>query len=116
MVCVRFGMVTAETDVEELLGLVESVGKEVEESSRYLESLTEIVKKGRQHRMSVLLRSTHFNFLCKLSAVSIYNIFNVHSLRYYEKRCELVFPPASFSKNVLIYYSFFFIRITVYKL
>ncbi|KAF4521189.1 hypothetical protein B566_EDAN010651 [Ephemera danica] len=46
LVCVRFGMVTAETDVEELLGLVESVGREVEESSRYLESLTEIVKKG----------------------------------------------------------------------
>lgn len=39
-------MVTAETDVEELLNLVVTTGKEVEESSRFLESLTEIVKKG----------------------------------------------------------------------
>ncbi|XP_067005760.2 pyridoxal-dependent decarboxylase domain-containing protein 1 isoform X2 [Anabrus simplex] len=46
LVCVRFGMVTAETDVEELLGLVVTVGREVEESSRFLETMTEIVKKG----------------------------------------------------------------------
>ncbi|XP_065340823.1 putative pyridoxal-dependent decarboxylase domain-containing protein 2 isoform X1 [Cloeon dipterum] len=46
LICVRFGMVTAETDVEELLNLVVTTGKEVEESSRFLESLTEIVKKG----------------------------------------------------------------------
>ena len=41
MVCVRFGMVTADTDVEELLGLVVTVGREVEESSRFLETMTE---------------------------------------------------------------------------
>ncbi|XP_059472469.1 pyridoxal-dependent decarboxylase domain-containing protein 1 [Neocloeon triangulifer] len=46
LICVRFGMVTADTDVEELLNLVVTTGKEVEESSRFLESLTEIVKKG----------------------------------------------------------------------
>nr|CAD7428283.1 unnamed protein product [Timema monikensis] len=46
LVCVRFGMVTAETDVEELLGLVVNVGKEVEESSKFIETMTEIVKKG----------------------------------------------------------------------
>ncbi|GFG32848.1 hypothetical protein Cfor_06346 [Coptotermes formosanus] len=46
LVCVRFGMVTADTDVEELLGLVVTVGQEVEESSRFLETMTEIVKKG----------------------------------------------------------------------
>ncbi|XP_047107062.1 pyridoxal-dependent decarboxylase domain-containing protein 1 [Schistocerca piceifrons] len=46
LACVRFGMVTAETDVEELLGLVVSFGQEVEESSRFLETMTEIVKKG----------------------------------------------------------------------
>ncbi|GLH04158.1 Uncharacterized protein GBIM_09930 [Gryllus bimaculatus] len=46
LVCVRFGMVTAETDVEELLGLVVGVGQEVEESSKFIETMTEIVKKG----------------------------------------------------------------------
>ncbi|KDR24299.1 putative pyridoxal-dependent decarboxylase domain-containing protein 2 [Zootermopsis nevadensis] len=46
LVCVRFGMVTTDTDVEELLGLVVTMGQEVEESSRFLETMTEIVKKG----------------------------------------------------------------------
>ncbi|GBP56172.1 Pyridoxal-dependent decarboxylase domain-containing protein 1 [Eumeta japonica] len=46
LVCVRFGMVTAETDVEELLELVVSAGKDVEESSRALTSMTEVLKKG----------------------------------------------------------------------
>ncbi|EEB16419.1 group II plp decarboxylase, putative [Pediculus humanus corporis] len=46
LVCVRFGMVTADTDVEELLSLVTSIGKNVEESSKYLEKMVEIVKKG----------------------------------------------------------------------
>ncbi|XP_046402457.1 pyridoxal-dependent decarboxylase domain-containing protein 1 isoform X2 [Ischnura elegans] len=46
LACVRFGMVTADTDVEELLGLVVCMGREVEESSRYLETMAEIVKKG----------------------------------------------------------------------
>ncbi|XP_063240985.1 pyridoxal-dependent decarboxylase domain-containing protein 1 isoform X2 [Bacillus rossius redtenbacheri] len=46
LVCVRFGMVTADTDVEELLGLVVSVGRDLVESSRFLETMTEIVKKG----------------------------------------------------------------------
>lgn len=39
-------MVTADTDVEELLNLVVCVGKEFEENSKVLESMTEIVKKG----------------------------------------------------------------------
>ncbi|KAK6623817.1 hypothetical protein RUM44_010673 [Polyplax serrata] len=46
LVCVRFGMVTADTDVEELLSLVTSIGKNVEESSKDLENMVEIVKKG----------------------------------------------------------------------
>lgn len=58
LICVRFGMVTAETDVEELLNLVVTTGKEVEESSRFLESLTEIVKKGRiRHVIFVIFYS-----------------------------------------------------------
>ncbi|XP_053607342.1 pyridoxal-dependent decarboxylase domain-containing protein 1 [Plodia interpunctella] len=46
MACVRFGMVTADTDVDELLDLVMSAGKEVEESSRALTNMTEVLKKG----------------------------------------------------------------------
>uniref|UniRef100_T1J899 Pyridoxal-dependent decarboxylase domain-containing protein 1 n=1 Tax=Strigamia maritima TaxID=126957 RepID=T1J899_STRMM len=44
--CVRFGMVMEETDMDELITLVYSVGKEIEESSKYLESMAEIIKKG----------------------------------------------------------------------
>ncbi|XP_041978018.1 pyridoxal-dependent decarboxylase domain-containing protein 1 [Aricia agestis] len=44
--CVRFGMVTEDTDVEQLLELVVSAGKEVEESSRVLTDMTEVLKKG----------------------------------------------------------------------
>ncbi|CAH0397732.1 unnamed protein product [Chilo suppressalis] len=46
LACVRFGMVTADTDVDELLDLVVSAGKEVEESSRALTNMSEVVKKG----------------------------------------------------------------------
>ncbi|ESO89261.1 hypothetical protein LOTGIDRAFT_52276, partial [Lottia gigantea] len=45
-VCVRFGLITSNTDVEELIALVQSTGKEIEESSKYLESLSEIIKKN----------------------------------------------------------------------
>lgn len=45
LICVRFGMVTEDTDVEELLDLVISVGKRVQENSRVLDTMSEIVKK-----------------------------------------------------------------------
>lgn len=32
--CVKFGLITDDTDLEELIGLVYSVGKEIEESSK----------------------------------------------------------------------------------
>jgi len=32
--CVRFGLVTADTDLEELIAMVYATGKEVEESSK----------------------------------------------------------------------------------
>lgn len=44
--CVRFGMVTAETDLSDLLSLVISTGKEIEKSSRFLDQMTDIVRKG----------------------------------------------------------------------
>lgn len=45
LICVRFGMVTEDTDVEELLELVISVGRSVQENSRVLDTMSEIVKK-----------------------------------------------------------------------
>lgn len=44
--CVQFGMVTEETDVKELVRLVVSTGSEIEESSEFLEKMSELVKKG----------------------------------------------------------------------
>ncbi|CAK1596555.1 unnamed protein product [Parnassius mnemosyne] len=46
MACVRFGMVTADTDVDELLDLVVTAGKDVEENSKALTDMTEVLKKG----------------------------------------------------------------------
>ncbi|XP_044253275.1 pyridoxal-dependent decarboxylase domain-containing protein 1 isoform X2 [Tribolium madens] len=46
LMCVRFGMLTPQSDVEELLNLVIRVGQSVEENSRVLDSMGEIVKKG----------------------------------------------------------------------
>ncbi|XP_014245569.1 putative pyridoxal-dependent decarboxylase domain-containing protein 2 [Cimex lectularius] len=46
MACVRFGMVTADTDVLELLHLVETAGLEEEESGKVLDTMVEVVKRG----------------------------------------------------------------------
>lgn len=46
LMCVRFGMLTPQSDVEELLSLVIRVGQSVEENSRVMDSMSEIVKKG----------------------------------------------------------------------
>lgn len=43
--CVRFGMVTDDTDLEELLELVVSIGRKVQENSKVMDSMSEIVKK-----------------------------------------------------------------------
>lgn len=47
MLCVRFGMLTPQSDVDELLSLVIRTGQSVEENSRVLDSMSEIVKKGK---------------------------------------------------------------------
>ena len=39
-------MVTMETEVEELLGLVISTGKEIDESVAQLQTMSEVVKRG----------------------------------------------------------------------
>ncbi|XP_062536659.1 pyridoxal-dependent decarboxylase domain-containing protein 1 [Armigeres subalbatus] len=46
LICVRFGMVTNETDVEELLDLVIQTGLKIQENSKILDTMTEILKKG----------------------------------------------------------------------
>ena len=45
-VCIRFGMLTPQSDIEELLDLVIKFGKSVEENSKVLETMSELVKKG----------------------------------------------------------------------
>ncbi|XP_060559812.1 putative pyridoxal-dependent decarboxylase domain-containing protein 2 isoform X2 [Ruditapes philippinarum] len=44
--CVKFGLITDETDVHELIGMVQETGKQVEEASKYFESMSELVRKG----------------------------------------------------------------------
>ncbi|XP_037936459.1 pyridoxal-dependent decarboxylase domain-containing protein 1-like [Teleopsis dalmanni] len=58
LICVRFGMVTHETDVEELLDLVVSVGQSVQENSRVLDTMSEIVRKGIEAATADLQRET----------------------------------------------------------
>ena len=52
--CVRFGMVTMDTDVEELLTLVINCGKDIDEAVSQLESLSEVVKKGMEQAQDEL--------------------------------------------------------------
>lgn len=46
-VCVRFGMVREDTDVEDLVTLVLGTGQHLEDTSKYLQSMAEVVKKGK---------------------------------------------------------------------
>lgn len=55
LICVRFGMVTHETEVEELLDLVVTVGKSVQENSRVLDTMSEIVKKVKAKHKSHII-------------------------------------------------------------
>ena len=52
--CVRFGMVTIETEVEELLNLVINCGKDIDEAVSQLQSMSEVVKKGVQQAQEEL--------------------------------------------------------------
>lgn len=61
--CIRFGMVTEETDVEELLDMVISFGRGVQKNSRVLDTMSEIVKKVR-------------NFCTIFGLKYIFNYFN----------------------------------------
>uniref|UniRef100_A0A182Q9R4 Pyridoxal-dependent decarboxylase domain-containing protein 1 n=1 Tax=Anopheles farauti TaxID=69004 RepID=A0A182Q9R4_9DIPT len=56
LICVRFGMVTSETDVEELLELVVQTARVVQENSKILDTMSEILKKGIEAAMIDLQR------------------------------------------------------------
>jgi len=44
--CVRFGLVTDDTDLEELIAMVYTTGKDVEESSKFIQTMADVVKHG----------------------------------------------------------------------
>ncbi|XP_058063909.1 pyridoxal-dependent decarboxylase domain-containing protein 1 isoform X2 [Anopheles bellator] len=46
LICVRFGMVTSDTDIEELLELVISTARSIQEHSKILDTMSKILKKG----------------------------------------------------------------------
>lgn len=56
--CVKFGLITEDTDVEELIELVQNVGKDVEESSKFLESMSEKIRKGIEEAKQALERES----------------------------------------------------------
>lgn len=59
MLCVRFGMVDEGLDLEELIALVLATGQEIEESSKFLETMAEMVKQGIQEANKELIQESH---------------------------------------------------------
>lgn len=62
LTCVRFGMVTEDTDVNELLELVIDAGQSIQEDSKVLDSMSEIVKKVSEVYVRVFFCETVFFF------------------------------------------------------
>ena len=56
--CIRFGMVSMETDVEELLGLVTRTGLELADQVNQLQSMSEMVRKGIEDAQNELRRES----------------------------------------------------------
>ncbi|XP_052834454.1 pyridoxal-dependent decarboxylase domain-containing protein 1 isoform X1 [Octopus bimaculoides] len=57
--CVKFGLITADTEIDELVSLVETVGKQLEESSKFLETMSERILKGIEEASKDLQRENH---------------------------------------------------------
>lgn len=55
MLCVRFGMVCEKLDMDELIDLVLSAGQELEESSKFLETMSEMIKHGIEEANKALI-------------------------------------------------------------
>lgn len=58
LTCVVFGMVNEEEDIDGMLQLVVNVGRRVQENSKVMDSMTEIVKKGIEAATADLQRET----------------------------------------------------------
>lgn len=58
MLCVRFGMVDEGLDLEELIALVLATGQEIEESSKFLETMAEMVRQGIQEANKELIQES----------------------------------------------------------
>lgn len=58
--CVQFGMVTEDTDVKELVRLVIATGMEIEESSEFLDKMSELVRKGMQKNTFRMFRRKNY--------------------------------------------------------
>lgn len=56
MACVRFGMVTEDLAVEELVHMVLSAGQELEESCKELEEMSELVRQAVEEANAALER------------------------------------------------------------
>ncbi|KAL1434430.1 hypothetical protein MTO96_011529 [Rhipicephalus appendiculatus] len=67
--CVRFGMVTDDLDIEELVGLVLGAGIELEESTKALESMSELVKQGIQEASKGLQQENEEKILQEESGI-----------------------------------------------
>jgi len=56
--CIRFGMVSMDTDVEELLALVTRTGIDLDEQVNHLHDMEEMVRKGIQQAQSDLQKES----------------------------------------------------------
>ncbi|XP_052740149.1 pyridoxal-dependent decarboxylase domain-containing protein 1 isoform X2 [Bicyclus anynana] len=67
--CVRFGMVTADTDVDELLALVADAGRAAEAGARALDDMTALVKRGISAAQEELARAADEGLLRRVPVV-----------------------------------------------
>ncbi|XP_035209564.1 pyridoxal-dependent decarboxylase domain-containing protein 1-like isoform X2 [Stegodyphus dumicola] len=63
MLCVRFGMVDDNLDMDELISLVVSAGQELEESSKFLETMSEMIKHGIEEANKELIQENQEKIL-----------------------------------------------------
>uniref|UniRef100_A0A8D0GTW4 Pyridoxal-dependent decarboxylase domain-containing protein 1 n=1 Tax=Sphenodon punctatus TaxID=8508 RepID=A0A8D0GTW4_SPHPU len=61
--CIYIGMVTEDLDVSELVETIVAMGREIEESSRLLENMTEVVRKGIQEAQVQLQKANEERLL-----------------------------------------------------
>lgn len=59
-------MVTADTDVAELLSLVQSTGRKEEESTKYIDSMAELVKKGMEESIFIRFDFSYDKIIMKM--------------------------------------------------